>query len=60
MRAKNVNTMYRRRAVRPDSVVYRQIRKHDHRRRGVRGSALAWLAGLIVVGLVVAYLVFWR
>jgi hypothetical protein len=56
MRAKNVNTMYRRRSVRPDSRVYRQTRKlagggGSSYRRGGSGRIVFVIAGLIVVAL---------
>ena len=55
MRARNVNTMYRRRSVRPDGRIYRQARKGGgagagyRSRRGVAGSAMALVATVIVV-----------
>jgi len=54
MRGKNVNTMYRRRTVRPDSRLYRQTRRLSGaaatRRRGM-GRIVLVLAVLIVIAL---------
>jgi len=54
MRGKNLNTMYRRRTVRPDSRVYRQTRKlagaAAARQRGM-GRIVLVLAVLVVIAL---------
>lgn len=59
MRAKNLNTMYRRRSVRPDARVYRQIRKLSggspsrYRPRGAGGIVLAAVGVIVVVSVAV-------
>jgi hypothetical protein len=63
MRAKNLNTMYRRRAVRPDSMVYRRTRKIGPRRRKVLGVPLApvsLIAGAVLLVVALSYMLLWR
>jgi hypothetical protein len=63
MRAKNLNTMYHRRAVRPDSMVYRRTRKIGQRRRKVLGLPLApvsLIAGVVLLVVALSYMLLWR
>jgi hypothetical protein len=63
MRAKNLNTMYHRRAVRPDRMVYRRMRKIDRRRRRILGLPVAPVSLIAAVALLVvalSYMLLWR
>jgi hypothetical protein len=55
MRAKGINQMSTRRAVRPDAMVYRQTRRLGRRKRTWVLPAVI----VVIVALVIALLIFW-